>query len=439
MSGAGTTGEIKVLYFVASFKNFTGSQYSLLSMVSHLPDNVSGKVLFPGHGRAVEGARRLGIDHEVVEAPASLNTFQKGVLDWSPARMATVVVRDILPYTYRLVRLLRREQVDIVHCNDARSVLLIGPAANLLRKPMIWHIRGMNSTADSELLTRWTHRLSSLAITVADALHSEVQPGLPVRTVYNGVQPDVPRVEDERIDELLERRSFDPARTLRLLTASSLVPYKGHHHLFRALHLLFEDRPELRDRVALVVLGEANDEGKQQYRNHLEGLGRELDIDRNVLWLGWQDHAQGWMALADVVVVPTVQDEHLTYRDGTVVHARCAEGLPRVVLEAMATGRAVIASDVAGVREAVIPGKTGLIVPPADPIALRDALQELVDDHRTREAMGSSGAERARRFNLDATVEGTTAVYRELLERAARRRHHRRRADEPSTAARTST
>ncbi|HVP01395.1 MAG TPA: glycosyltransferase, partial [Solirubrobacteraceae bacterium] len=105
------------------------------------------------------------------------------------------------------------------------------------------------------------------------------------------------------------------------------------------------------------------------------------------------------MAAADVVVQPSRN-----------------EGLSITVLEAMAAGRPVVASDVGGTRESVADGVTGVLVPPGRPDALAAALDALLRDPRRRAALGAAARARAvASFSAQAMAAATSAVYEELL------------------------
>lgn len=92
------------------------------------------------------------------------------------------------------------------------------------------------------------------------------------------------------------------------------------------------------------------------------------------------------------------------------------EGLPKVLIEAAACGRAVVTTDVPGCRDAIEPGKTGLMVPVRDALALADAIQSLIDNPERRRQMGVAGRELAEReFVIEKVVEATLKVYQELL------------------------
>ncbi len=100
-----------------------------------------------------------------------------------------------------------------------------------------------------------------------------------------------------------------------------------------------------------------------------------------------------------------------------LVHASTRpEPFGMVILEAMAAGLPVVASNLGGPREIVLPGVTGLLVPPSDPAALAEACRGILSDHTRAAAMGAAGRERVREhFHLRTTVERTTALFEAVL------------------------
>ena len=114
--------------------------------------------------------------------------------------------------------------------------------------------------------------------------------------------------------------------------------------------------------------------------------------------LGHRDDMAKLMAQVHIVVLPS-------YR----------EGLPKVLIEAAACGRAVVSTDVPGCRDAVEAGVTGLLVPAKDVGALADAIERLVKDSQTCADMGRAGRLRAERlFDVNAVVATHLEIYRQL-------------------------
>jgi glycosyltransferase involved in cell wall biosynthesis len=96
--------------------------------------------------------------------------------------------------------------------------------------------------------------------------------------------------------------------------------------------------------------------------------------------------------------------------------SRIGEGVPMALLEAAASGRAIVTTDVAGCREVVRHGENGLLVPPGDAGGLAAALQTLIEDPELRRAMGAAGRLRAcKEFALELVLNDTLGMYEELL------------------------
>lgn len=140
-------------------------------------------------------------------------------------------------------------------------------------------------------------------------------------------------------------------KALRLVCVARLEQRKGHAVLFEAV-------AALRGRGLAVTLQLVGDGA---LRANLQGLARDLSLGEAVEFTGWCDGAGVLQALrrARVLVLPSL-----------------AEGLPIVLMEALAAGRAVVATDVAGIAELVVPGRSGWLVPAGDALGLAAALQE---------------------------------------------------------------
>jgi len=111
--------------------------------------------------------------------------------------------------------------------------------------------------------------------------------------------------------------------------------------------------------------------------------------------------------------VPHDELQRLYARAAVVACPSRREGFGVACLEAMAHARPVVATSVGGLRDLVVDGETGLVVPPGDPPALRAALERLLGDRELRRRLGDAGRERARRhFSWDAVTDATVEIYR---------------------------
>jgi glycosyltransferase involved in cell wall biosynthesis len=208
--------------------------------------------------------------------------------------------------------------------------------------------------------------------------------------VHYGIDADGWSATEAERSEL--RRRFDLAPDdVAVAMSARLIPGKGHELLLDAAGRALDRAPGLRVLVA----------GQGPLRSDLEGAAARLPAG-TVRLLGFLDDPRQLMKAADVLAFPTSPS--------------LDEGFGLAALEAMAAGRAVVATSVGALPELVAPERNGLLVSPEDPDALADALVELASQPALSRELGRRGQERARaEFGIDRMVGRTLAVYREAL------------------------
>src|SRR3990172_12754335 len=182
-------GSIRVLFFVSEYSRFHGGQRSLLQLVQNLPSvGVEPVVVFPGEGRCTAEYAAAGIRIEIVPAPEKLNVFGQYLLQIPYRQKAELFITCVIPYSSRLVQIMKRLDMQILHCNTTRSLLLAGPAVFLQRYPIVWHVRGQISPF-SRAIRFACGALASRIILVATSLQPEIHPWFwtKCRTIYNGI------------------------------------------------------------------------------------------------------------------------------------------------------------------------------------------------------------------------------------------------------------
>ena len=287
----------------------------------------------------------------------------------------------------RLVRLLRREQPDVLHSFLLHSYLTAAPAARLARVPVL--VAGRRSLGDfkqdrrmvlrlERLATRGTDLLIANARAVAeDTRERERVPAEKISVVYNGLPDDAFTARPPaRID------TGHPV----LLCVANLKAYKGHQYLLQAAaRLRAGGRP-----CTLVLAGDGGE------RPALERQARELNLD--VRFLGACTDVGPLFTRADVVVLPSLH-----------------EGMSNAVMEAMAAGRPVVATAVGGTPE-LLRGR-GILVPPGDPAALASAIGALLADPGRRASLGAVARCWSRaHLGVDSMVDEHVRIYSDLLE-----------------------
>ena len=185
------------------------------------------------------------------------------------------------------------------------------------------------------------------------------------------------------------------AGAVRVLLPGRLTEWKGQRILVEAARRLHDGGTAQPLRVALV--GDA--QGREAYREALSAMIEEADLSRIVTLAGHVDDMPAAYAWSDVVVSASTRPE----------------AFGRVAVEAMATGRPVVATNHGGSAETVVDGETGRLVPPGDADALAEAIGALARDPEARRAMGRAGRARARaRYSTGAMVARTLDVYASL-------------------------
>jgi glycosyltransferase involved in cell wall biosynthesis len=280
--------------------------------------------------------------------------------------------RDLLGLL-ELVTLLRRERPDLLHVNSSKAAAL-GRVAALAAGPRVrvftvhgWAFKAYTGPAGA--LYRWADRLlaplTSVTICVSE---TERAAGLAARTCRAERTVVIPNAIDvERAPRA--RLHGDPPR---IVTVGRLAAPKDPLTLVRALPAL-GGRP-----YSLAFVGGGRDQPRVEEELRAHGLTERVAL------LGDRDDVPALLAGADVFVL-----------------ASRSEGAPLSILEAMAAGLPVVASDVGGVAELVADGETGVLVPAGEPDALARALARLLDDGALRERMGAAGRARAHaRFDV---------------------------------------
>ena len=189
-----------------------------------------------------------------------------------------------------------------------------------------------------------------------------------------GVASDVFR-PDSAGGEDLRRRLSIPPKAFVLFAVGRLVHKKGFEFLLEAAAELCRRGRD----VELVIAGKGDLEEELRRRAQALGISSRLklagNVDRSVLPL--------YFAMADAVVVPSVKDA-----------AGNVDGLPNVLLEAMASAKAIVATDVAGIPEALRAGEEGLLVPAKDPAGIAGAVEELMRSEELRTRLGRAARRR---------------------------------------------
>lgn len=308
----------------------------------------------------------------------------------------------------RLWRLLRQLRPALVHTRniaalEMQAVALAAGVPARVHGEHGWDVH--DPAGQSARYRRWRRLMRpfvqqyvALSRHIADYLAGPV--GVPrgrISQIYNGV--DTARFAP--IDGAARLTGpFDPALHYLVGTVGRLEPIKDQLTLARAFVAAVQQRPDLRDRLRLVLVGDG------QLRGPIEQVLRDAQAEPLVWMAGSRDDVPAVMRGLDLFVLPSL-----------------AEGISNTILEAMASGLPVLATDVGGNGELVQAGVTGTLVPSADPPAMAQALIAYADEPARGRREGQAGRLRAETtFAMQAMTGAYQRLYDTLLARHPTRR-----------------
>lgn len=296
----------------------------------------------------------------------------------------------------RAVKLLRP---DLIHINNIRGILFASFLLKLLRKPIIWHEHNIQSLFIRKMilnmLAMWLpNRIIAVSGAVANSYWDIVR-NRKIQVIHNAL--DLSEFSRENLTNI--RKEFDISDETNIVTmASVLRPWKGHEYFIRAAQLVKMKFPESK----FLILGEETIKREKGYKQWLIELSKSLGLENNIIFMGFRDDVPNVLLQSDVIVLPSV----------------FPDPFPTVILEAMAAGKPIVATNVGGVPEMVVDGETGLLVPPKNYEAMANAILKLLTDNELARRLGKCGLNRlTTTFTINRFNREITEVLVELLDR----------------------
>jgi len=350
-------------------------------------------------GPLAQIARDLGVHVIVQPFPVELGRLGdagRGVGLWPFCKAAWTA----LSYSRGLSALLRRIRPDIIHTNGFKMHLL-GAWTRPARTPLVWHIHDYVSTRRlMSRLLRWFGRSCTVAVanskSVALDLHS-LLPTLRTVTVYNGIDLDRFSPHGPKLD-LDAAAGLAPAApgTIRVGLVATFARWKGHQIFLQALARLSSEIPVR----GYIIGGPIYQTGGSQWSlEELQQQANRLGLREKVGFTGFVEEPARAMRSLDIIVHASTEPEPF--------------GM--VIIEGMASGKAVIASEAGGAAEIFADGENALGHPPGDPSALAQQIARLANDKELRDRLGRAGRETAERlYGGSRLAAEMLAVYREI-------------------------
>lgn len=291
---------------------------------------------------------------------------------------------------FDIAGIIKDEKIDIVHAHTRVSQAAVFFSSRITGVPYVTTCHGFFKKRLRKIFDTWGRRV----IAISDAVDEHLEEDLGVEEgrialIYNGV--DAARFEKELPAGEIEdaRRSIGLNGGPVIGTIGRLSPVKGQKYLIEAMAMVLSKRKDAR----LVMVGDGPEEAA------LKDLAGSLGIGSSVRFIGSTFDTRRLLSVMDIFVLPSVK-----------------EGLGIALLEALASGKCCIASDVGGIGNVIRNGVNGILVPSGDSTSLAREILRLSDDAALRKAMGISGREVVKsRFSLDSMADKIMALYEEAL------------------------
>lgn len=336
-------------------------------------------------GVLLDDMRKLGLN-EIPEYP--LNSFY----DLHAGRQV-----------WRFAQYLKKHEIDVVHTHDFYTNVFGMAAAVLARVPVRIASRRESAVRPSSqrLVERNAYRAAHAVVANCEEVRQQLlQEGLParkVRTIYNGLDPA--RVQSTQPDrkQILARLNLPEDGRFVTITANMRAHvwkpepacYKDHPTFLRAAQRVHQQVPE----AAFIIAGEG------ELKEATEDLARTLGISDRTFFIGRCQDIGALLYISEICVLSSR-----------------AEGFSNAILEYMAAGRPVVATDVGGAKEAIVHGETGYLVAAGDDKSMADHIVSLFLDPETARRMGIQGRQViSEKFSCQRQLQTVESLYNELL------------------------
>ncbi|MEW6606230.1 MAG: glycosyltransferase family 4 protein [bacterium] len=300
---------------------------------------------------------------------------------------------------FTLSRIIKRENIEIIHSHFATDLWIIVPAAILSGiNPAVILTRHMKSHRNKKdighrLIYNYVSKVIANSELVKECLlesHPLTQDKIPV--IYYGL--DLTKYDPGRYNGMQIKQEFNIDNKTKVVgIVGRLDPGKGQEYFLQSAKLILNSYPE----IILLIVGE--DIGAEGYKNYLINLAQELGISEKVIFTGQRDDIPEVMAALDVFVFTSK-----------------AEAFGLVLIEAMAMCKPIVGFRTGAIEEIVEDGINGILIPFGDVTALADKILDLLMDTQKAMNMGKEGRRiTEEKFDLDQAGTQTIKLYEEVL------------------------
>jgi len=394
-----------ILYFELS-SGFGGSGNSLFMLLDNLDkQKYNPLVVVFNEGPQFDKIRKIGI--KVIKLPFKRHEMEDGGNIFSFFKFLYDLIFTEAPLFIAMIWLLNKYRINLVHvnCEIIASIPVI-ISAYLTRIPVIVHLRATRRLVKreklfSKLVTTFIvltekskeNYLKDITTTNLDSIYDGIDIAR-INWVNNGIDIQLLNARGEKeksTSEIKDLYNLNGYSVIGLV--GRIVEGKGHIDFVKAAKIVLQKR----DQIKFMIVGA----GELKIESELKDFIRINHLEENIIFTGWQTNILDYINTFDILVQAS---------------STFPEGFGLTCIEAMALNKPVIATDIPGPSEIVVDGKTGFIVPPANPEKLAEAILKIIQDRDMARNMGIEGRRRVEEvFDIRKTAERIENLYSIIL------------------------
>ena len=389
---------IKVLHIITRFDKGGSAQNTYLSLLGLRKKNYQLSLV---SGLSLESEMK----HEEIKAKEKdIQILESEGIEYiqCPFLLRRInIIKDLKAF-FDIWRIIKKYNPIIVHTHSSKAGLMGRLAAKLAGAPIIVHTPhghvffgyfGPFKTKLFIIFEKLASRITDKIVALTnrekkDHILFKIAEEDKFSVIYSGIELNILKESSSEEKQNLKKELGIPENSLIVGTAGRLVPVKGPEFLVKASKYIISKYPD----TYFMFTGDG------PLEQDLKRKALEMGISDNIIFLGWRDDLVKIISIYDIFVLPSLN-----------------EGMGRVLVEAMALGKSIVASNVGGIPDLVIHGKNGFLVPPKNPKQLAKYIQVLLEDKDKREKMGLAGKEMAYNFTSERMVEKIANLYKKLL------------------------
>lgn len=337
----------KICFFEPRGNKLYGAQKSMVTLVENL-DNTkySSLLLTTQNGELIKYSNNNNIENKIIEVSNLINETGGKIFNLNSLYKLKLLL-DVVLYNFKVYKLLRERNVDILYVNNNKGFLLSFLAAKLNKIPIIIYKRSTNYYNQSRILKYiqyFVMKFCDKVLCISKGVKNDITNKLRVKyenkisVLYTGYKFE--SFQSEKDVKGLYKKHNIKKNTQIIALIGSITHRKGYHICIESIKFVIEKYPNAK----FMFIG-SKMKNQDEYYNRLIEKAKEYKVFEKIIWTGYVNNINEYYNIIDCLILPSY-----------------AEGLPRTVIEALSNGIPVVANDVGGISEIIIDEDIGYII-----------------------------------------------------------------------------